>query len=173
MAFQFELMDLDSPQSDAEGGGDHSPLNPRAWKVTEFKDIVRRWQVFKRDEGFWNAYVPQFPPSHTRPILFLHSVFIQNHDHARCVSRFGNDTTPELRTLSAKMLAILETTLSGTLYMYQGEELGMVNFPRSWGIEEYKDVASVNYYNKWVLILYHSHSYISPCLSLSSSILIC
>jgi oligo-1,6-glucosidase len=156
MVFQFELMDLDSPQSDEEGGGDHSPLNPRAWKVTEFKDVVRRWQKFKRDEGFWNAYAPQHPP-YTWLIRFLHSVFIENHDHARSVSRFGDDTTPELRTLSAKMFAILQTTLSGTLYVYQGEELGMVNFPRSWGIEEYKDVASVNFYNKWVLIFYCYH----------------
>jgi alpha-glucosidase len=46
------------------------------------------------------------------------------------------------------MLAILEITQGGTLYVYQGQELGLRNFPRSWGIEEYKDVASQNYWNK-------------------------
>lgn len=73
-------------------------------------------------------------------------VFIENHDQARSVSRFGNDSE-QWRALSAKLLAMLQTTQSGTLYVYQGEELGMKNFPRSWGIEEYKDVATRNYYN--------------------------
>lgn len=45
------------------------------------------------------------------------------------------------------MLCILEVTQTGTLYVYQGQELGLKNFPRSWGLEEYKDVATLNYYN--------------------------
>ncbi len=63
-------------------------------------------------------------PSSTFP-----SIFIENHDHPRAVSRFGNDTTDELRALSAKMLAILEVTQKGTLYIYQGQELGLKEFP--------------------------------------------
>jgi hypothetical protein len=47
MVFHFELMDLDSP--------DYSPLVKKAWKLAELKDVVRRWQQYKRDEGFWNA----------------------------------------------------------------------------------------------------------------------
>lgn len=74
-----------------------------------------------------------------------HRVFIENHDHARCVSRFGNDS-PAWRAISAKMLAVLEVTQTGTVYVYQGQELGMKNFPRTWGIEAYKDVASQNYW---------------------------
>ena len=77
-------------------------------------------------------------------------MFIENHDHSRSVSRFGNDTTDELRKLSAKLLSILEVTQKGTLYVYQGQELGMKNFPRSWGLEEYKDVASQNYWDRYV-----------------------
>ncbi len=61
-------------------------------------------------------------PSSTFP-----RIFIENHDHPRAVSRFGNDTTDELRALSAKMLAILEVTQKGTLYIYQGQELGLKN----------------------------------------------
>ena len=76
------------------------------------------------------------------------SVYIENHDHSRSVSRFGNDS-PEWRALSAKLLAIMQTTQSGTLFVYQGEELGLMNFPRSWGIEEYRDVASINYWNEY------------------------
>lgn len=78
-------------------------------------------------------------------------MYIENHDHTRSVSRFGNDSD-EWRAVSAKMLAILEVTLSGTQYVYQGQELGMKNFPRTWGIEEYKDVASINYWNRLVCI---------------------
>ncbi|KAJ7581856.1 alpha amylase [Mycena floridula] len=128
MVFQFELMHIDLPSKDS--GIERSPLIPRPWKVAELKEIIIRWQRYKKDEGFWNA------------------VFIENHDHSRSVSRFGNDSTDELRTLSAKMLAVMQITQGGTLYVYQGEELGLKNFPRSWGIEEYKDVASQNYWNK-------------------------
>jgi len=75
-----------------------------------------------------------------------HSIFIENHDHSRSVSRFGNDSDA-WRTISAQMLAILQTTQTGTLYVYQGQEIGMKNFPRSWPVEEYKDVATINYWN--------------------------
>ncbi|KAG6823585.1 hypothetical protein H0H87_000766 [Tephrocybe sp. NHM501043] len=73
--------------------------------------------------------------------------FIENNDHARAVSRFGNDKE-EWGSLSAKMLAILQISLCGTSYVYQGQKLGLKNFPRSWGIEEYEDVASQNYWNQ-------------------------
>ena len=79
-------------------------------------------------------------------------VFIENHDHSRSVSRFGNDS-PEWRAASAKVFALLQITQSGTLFVYQGEELGMRNFPRSWGIEEYKDVASINFWKQCVYSL--------------------
>ncbi|GLB36830.1 putative alpha-amylase domain containing protein [Lyophyllum shimeji] len=124
MVFQFELMDLDAPL-----GVEHRPLEHREWSLKEFRAVVGRWQGFKREEGFWNA------------------TFIENHDHARAVSRFGNDSD-EWRAVSAKMLAVLEVSLGGTQYVYQGQELGLRNFPRSWGVEEYKDVASQNYWNR-------------------------
>ncbi|KAK6438651.1 hypothetical protein LTR95_005145 [Oleoguttula sp. CCFEE 5521] len=75
--------------------------------------------------------------------------FIENHDQARSVSRFGDDS-PQWRTRSAKMLAMLFGCLSGTLYLYQGQELGMINLPLSVPIEEYKDVDSSNYYREMV-----------------------
>lgn len=49
------------------------------------------------------------------------------------------------------MLAILEVAQTGTLYVYQGEEIAMANVPRSWGIKEYKDVATRNYYKRYAL----------------------
>ncbi|KAG1808768.1 glycoside hydrolase family 13 protein [Suillus variegatus] len=112
MVFHFELMDIDSPSE--------SPLLRKPWTLGELKAIIGRWQRFMRDDGFWNA------------------VFLENHDHARSVSRFGNDSA-QWRAASAKMLAILQITQTGTLYVYQGQELGIKNFPRTWGIEEYND----------------------------------
>ncbi|KAF8953558.1 glycoside hydrolase family 13 protein [Flammula alnicola] len=125
MVFHFELMDIDSPKA----GQDFEPLRAKEWKLSDLKSTVSRWQQYKREEGFWNA------------------IFIENHDHSRVVSRFGNDSD-EWRALSAKMFAMLQITQSGTQFVYQGQELGLKNFPRSWGIEEYKDVASLNYWNK-------------------------
>ncbi|KAJ7853469.1 glycoside hydrolase family 13 protein [Mycena leptocephala] len=124
MVFQFELIDLDSPRT-----AQRTPFIHHPWKLSEFKEIVTRWQRFERDAGFWNA------------------VFIENHDQARSTSRWGNDSE-EWRAVSAKLLAVLEVTLGGTQYVFQGEELGLKNFPRSWGIEEYKDVASQNWYHE-------------------------
>ena len=123
MVFQFDLMHVDAP--DNAGW-----LAWKQWKLKEFKEIVNHWQTFKVKDGFWNA------------------TYIENHDQARSVSRFGNTSTSALQLLTAKLLCILQTSQSGTLYVYQGEELGLKNFPRSWGLEEYKDVASQNWYEK-------------------------
>jgi alpha-glucosidase len=78
----------------------------------EMKTVVQRWQGYKRDEGYWNA------------------VFIENHDQARSFSRFGNDSA-EWHIISTQMLAILQVTQTGTLYVYQGDEIGMKNFSRN------------------------------------------
>ncbi|TFK23722.1 alpha amylase [Coprinopsis marcescibilis] len=125
MVFQFELMEIDTPLQ----GEQDVPLLIKPWSLAELKSITGHWQNYKRDEGFWNA------------------VFTENHDHARAVSRFGDDSD-EWRTLSAKMLAMLQVTQGGTQFVFQGQELGLKNFPRAWGIEEYKDVASKNFWNK-------------------------
>lgn len=119
--FMFEHVGIDTGEPDA-------PM-PRKWALSELKGIFNKWQTLLRPEGFWN------------------SLYLCNHDQPRPVSRFGNDSD-KWRVSSAKLLATLETCLSGTLYVYQGEDIGMRNFPRSWGIEEYKDCASINFYNK-------------------------
>ncbi|KAF5312242.1 hypothetical protein D9619_003794 [Psilocybe cf. subviscida] len=126
MVFNFDLMDLDSPKE----GVDFNPLRNKQWTLDELKGTVGRWQGMLREEGFWNA------------------TFMENHDHSRAVSRFGSTATYTTRALSAKMLAILQISQSGTQFVFQGQELGLANFPRTWGIEEYKDVASMNYWNR-------------------------
>lgn len=74
------------------------------------------------------------------------TVFIKNHAQARSISRFASDKR-EHRVTSGKMLAMMLSTFSGTLYIYQGQEIGMINIPEDWPIEEYKDVESINHWN--------------------------
>lgn len=100
------------------------------FKVAQFKNETTRWQKFVQSSDAWTT------------------VFLENHDQGRSISQFGSDTSPEERVRSGKMLAIVMATATGTLFLYQGEEIGMTNIPHSWAPEEFKDVRSVNYYNE-------------------------
>nr|WP_242689010.1 alpha,alpha-phosphotrehalase [Staphylococcus simiae] len=93
----------------------------------KLKTILMEWQTGIYQGGGWNA------------------IFWCNHDQPRVVSRFGNDTTEELRQQSAKMLAITLHMLQGTPYIYQGEEIGMTD-PHFTSIDQYRDVESLNAY---------------------------
>ncbi|KAK6497288.1 hypothetical protein TWF506_004761 [Arthrobotrys conoides] len=73
------------------------------------------------------------------------TVYLENHDVARSISRFTDDSA-EMRGASAKLLAVLMATSSGTLFIYQGQEIGMTSMPKEWGIEEYKDNETLKYY---------------------------
>ncbi|QPG74609.1 oligo-1,6-glucosidase ima3 [Brettanomyces nanus] len=73
------------------------------------------------------------------------TAFLENHDQGRSVSRFGNDSTPESRAASGKLLATLLIALTGTLYVYQGQELGCVNC-KGWKISDFEDIECRNNY---------------------------
>lgn len=75
------------------------------------------------------------------------SVFKENHDLPRSVPRFGSKK-PQYWEASAKLIAMMTATLSGTLYLYQGEEIGMTNIPEDWSVEDLKDLNSINYWNR-------------------------
>lgn len=120
MVFQFEHMDVDS------GPGGKWDVTP--WSLRGLRDILHKWQTGLADRG-WN------------------SLYLNNHDQPRMVSRFGNDG--EYRVLSAKMLATLLHTLKGTPYIYQGEEIGMTNVKFS-ALEDYKDIEILNMYREKV-----------------------
>ncbi|CEP64782.1 alpha-glucosidase LALA0_S13e02894g [Lachancea lanzarotensis] len=66
------------------------------------------------------------------------TVYLENHDQPRSVTRFGDDSQ-EWREISAKLLAVLEIALTGTLYIYQGQELGQIN-NKGWRLDQYDDV---------------------------------
>ncbi|KAF8338323.1 alpha-glucosidase, partial [Cantharellus anzutake] len=123
MVFTFHHVDID--------GGVENSWKPIPWKLSSYKQIINKWQTYMHEHEGWN------------------SIFIENHDQGRSLSRFGNDSA-EYRSISAKMLAVGQICQGGTIYVYQGEELGMANVPPSWGIEEYKDVATQSY---WKAIL--------------------
>ena len=74
------------------------------------------------------------------------SVYLENHDLPRSISRFANDE-PKYRVQSGKALSVLLSTLSGTLFVYQGQEIGMVNVPDTWNISDYRDLQAKIYYN--------------------------
>ena len=117
MVFQFEHICLD------QKGWDKWDLMPLPF--VKFKQIMNKWQVELFGKG-WN------------------SLFWNNHDLPRIVSRWGNDK--EYRVQSAKMLATLLHGMQGTPYIYQGEEIGMTNIKLD--IDEYDDVEIKNMYKE-------------------------
>jgi len=80
--------------------------------------------------------------------------FPGDHDHPRSLIRLITDS-PDYRQRCAKTLALMLSTLCGTLFVYQGQEIGMIHLPTEWGIEEYLDVFSKNQYTAYVHMSAH------------------
>lgn len=115
MVFQFEHVDV--------AAGEHGKWTDEKVQMPKLRAVLNKWQ--KELEGkAWN------------------SLYLDNHDQPRAVSRFGNDS-PEYREVSAKMLATCLHLMKGTPYIYQGEELGMTNayFEK---LEQYRDIESIH-----------------------------
>lgn len=73
------------------------------------------------------------------------TVFLENHDNARSVSRHATND-PAYHDRACKLLALMLATLSGTLFMYQGQEIGMTNIPETWAPEDLRDVSAIEYW---------------------------
>ncbi len=116
MVFQFEHVQLDF---------DGDKWHPRPLRMRDLKASLGRWQAGLAEVG-WN------------------SLYWDNHDQPRAVSRFGDDS-PGSRRDSATCLATLLHLHRGTPYVYQGEEIGMANFPFR-ALEEFRDVESLNHH---------------------------
>ncbi|MEY9853031.1 oligo-1,6-glucosidase [Leifsonia sp. EB41] len=117
MVFQFEHVDLDH--------GPGGKWDDRPASVLDLKRNLAKWQDGLADVG-WN------------------SLYWNNHDQPRVVSRFGDDR-PEHRVASAKALGTVLHLMRGTPYVYQGEELGMANVPFE-SIDDFRDIESLNHY---------------------------
>lgn len=122
MVFEFSVIRL----------GTGNILGPKyiyqPFPLSKLKSLTEKWQSFVEGTDAWTT------------------AFIENHDNARAVSRFGDTSTTDLWTKSAKTIALWQVTLTGTLFLYQGQEIGMTNFSSSWSIDEYKDVESSGFY---------------------------
>ena len=117
MIFTFEHVNLGQTQ--------YGKWSDGSFDLVELKKVFQKWEDGLEGVA-WN------------------SLYWDNHDQPRAVSRFGNDSE-EYREISAKMLATCLHFMKGTPYIYQGEELGMTN-PHFTEIDQYRDVESLNYY---------------------------
>ena len=120
MVFQFEHMDVDSDEKSGK-------WTTRKMDLRDLKKILTRWQ-----KGLQN--------------IAWNSLYWENHDQPRSVSRFGNDSD-EYREISAKMLATCIHMMQGTPYVYQGEELGMTNCPFN-TLDNFRDLESINAFHE-------------------------
>ncbi len=102
---------------------------PDGYDFLHFKEVFSKWDSAFAQKGWL-------------------SIFLANHDQARLVSRFGNDS-PEFRAPSAKMLNTFILSMRGTPYCYYGDELGMTNIGFE-DIGQYQDIAAINGYKKVV-----------------------
>lgn len=126
MVFQFEAMQLD--QQPGKAKWDLRPLD-----FTELKDVLTKWQLQLDYKHGWN------------------SLFWNNHDLPRIISRFGDEG--QYRVQSGQMFAILLHLMRGTPYIFQGEEIGMTNCPVS-AITEVNDIESINMYHERLALGY-------------------
>lgn len=138
MVFQFEHV---------EGNGKYGKWTDQKMPLTMLKKTLSRWQRELHGKA-WN------------------SLFWDNHDQPRAVSRFGDDR-PMFREISAKMLATCLHMLQGTPYIYQGEELGMTNYPFQ-SPDDFRDIESINAYSQWCANGPLSHEEFWPCITAKS-----
>lgn len=119
MVFSFEHMNLGKKEA-----GNY--FSPAPFTLPAYKEIFRKWQEGLEGRG-WN------------------SLYIENHDQTRSVSRYGNTSSEELWKRSAKMIAITYLLMKGTPYIFEGQELGMTNYPFK-DISELRDIQARNDY---------------------------
>ena len=120
MIFQFEDQNIDK-----QPGKPKWDLKP--FKASDLKEVLLKWQTQIDYNHGWN------------------SLFWENHDIPRVISRWGDDG--KYRVQSAKMFAIALHLMRGTPYIYNGEEIGMTNCPVK-DISEIEDLESINMYNE-------------------------
>ena len=134
MVFTFDHMDVGN-----EGG---CKWNTNRFALSELKSILNRWQMGLKENG-WN------------------SLYWDNHDQPRAVSRFGNDEM--WWEESAKMLGTCLHMMKGTPYVFQGEEIGMTNI-RMDAIDDYRDIETLNAYKVYTEQMGYTPEHMMDCL---------
>ncbi len=121
MLFLFDHVGIDQ---------DGSKWNPTPFEPAKLRTVMMRQQAALRQAGWASLYM-------------------DNHDQPRVVSRWGDTSTEALRSRSAKALALMLHLHRGTPYIYQGEELGMTNAGFT-ELGQYRDLESINMYHQLV-----------------------
>ena len=136
MVFQFAHVNLDYDEN--------GKWTLKRVPLDGLRRVLSEWQTGLHGKG-WN------------------SLYLNNHDQPRMVSRFGDDSTEAMRSASAKMLGVLMHMMQGTPYVYQGEELGMTNvaFP---DISDYRDIDTLNAWNEMTGELGVSPEHMMACI---------
>ena len=136
MVFQFAHVNLDYDEN--------GKWTLKRVPLDGLRRVLSEWQTGLHGKG-WN------------------SLYLNNHDQPRMVSRFGDDSTEALRSASAKMLGVLMHMMQVTPYVYQGEELGMTNvaFP---DISDYRDIDTLNAWNEMTGELGVSPEHMMACI---------
>ncbi|KAK9893406.1 glycoside hydrolase family 13 protein [Cystobasidium minutum MCA 4210] len=120
MIFHTEHVDL-------YGGFEEGPQEARDY--VKLANVISKWQTYMLNHDSWQ------------------SVFLSNHDQPRPINNILQAKISQ-REEAAKLLCLFLCTQAGTLYCYQGEEVGMVNVPEDWPLEEYKDLVSQDYFRE-------------------------
>lgn len=136
MVFQFDHMHLDYDEN--------GKYSKNRVPLVELKRVMTEWQDKMYENDGWN------------------SLYWSNHDQARAVSRFGNDSEG-YRVVSAKMLGTCLHMMQGTPYVYEGEEIGMTNADFT-DISEYRDLEAIDIYKDFTERKGYSPEYILDCL---------
>ncbi|KAK5330663.1 hypothetical protein LTR70_000493 [Exophiala xenobiotica] len=119
MLFTGDIVDMDFGPN---GKYERSDFHP-----SKIRNVTNLWQTAMPKLNGWN------------------SVYLDNHDSGRSLSRYASDA-PEHRAAAAKMLATYMATLSGTLFLLAGQEIGMANLGKDYGADAYIDVEAKNHY---------------------------
>lgn len=121
MVFNFDIVDLGT------GGAVGKPkFELQPWHLSTFKALWTQLQQFTAGTDGWAT------------------AFLENHDQGRSTTRFATEE-PQWRVKGAKLLATFLATLTGSLFIYQGQEIGMINAPFHMPLTDYKDVDCLNY----------------------------
>lgn len=104
------------------------PHEVHSYKLPELKTALKLTQDLVANTKAWST------------------VFMENHDNPRSVSRHATND-PAYHDRACKLLALMIGTLSGTLFLYQGQEIGMTNIPETWSPEDLRDVSAIEYWH--------------------------
>ncbi|EME40575.1 glycoside hydrolase family 13 protein [Dothistroma septosporum NZE10] len=136
MVFDFDMVKLgnnDNPDEIAKHEVRNYMDKHESYTLPKFKETIKKVQDLITDTNAWGT------------------IFMENHDQGRSIARYATPESKHWRQ-AGKILAMLQTTLSGTQFIYQGQEIGMLNMPQSWDENEFRDPDALTYIREYTLM---------------------